>query len=248
MKRNLALLTIIMAVGISGSLTASPGGERTVKEVHFDKGRSSTTIKGRIQGYHYVDHQLRAGAGQTLKASLQGSNGANYFNVIAPGAGDVAMHIGEVGGNRFEGLLPIEGIYTLRVYLMRSAARRNESSDYIIDVAVTGNALKPLPASVDAKHPGTPFHASAPVPCTLPYQPDVRRCDAFVIRRDFQGNATVEVRGPKDYLRRVLFMQGKPVASDSSRPMTSSRRDDITEVKFGDDERVEIVDALVSGG
>lgn len=248
MKGSLALLTILVALGTGGAIGAARDNERTVTEVRFEPGHSSAVVKGRITGYHYVDHQLRVGAGQTLKASMQGSNGANYFNIIAPGAGDVAMYIGQIGGNRFEGLLPIEGVYTLRVYLMRSAARRNESSDYTLDVAVTGKALKPLPGSVDAKHPGTPFHASAPIPCTLPYQPDVKRCDAFVIRRDFQGNATVEVRGPKDYLRRILFMQGKPVASDSSQPMTSSRRGDITEVKFGADERVEIVDALVSGG
>lgn len=239
------LLAIMLALV---PVAQAADSERTVRQVSFDPGRSSTTIKGSIKGYNYTDYQFRLGAGQTMKAAMKGSNAANHFNVIAPGASDVAMYMGEIGGNKFEGVLPIEGTYTLRVYLMRVAARRNETSDYSIDVAVTGKALKPLPGSADAKHPGTPFHAAAPIACTLPYQPDVKQCESFVIRRDFQGTATVEVRGPGSYLRRILFMQGKPVASDSSQPMTSSRRDDITEVKFGDDERVEIVDALVNGG
>jgi hypothetical protein len=248
MKRTLALLTMFVALGAGGALGAANDDERTVKEIRFEAGSTSAVLKGRITGHHYVDHQLRAGAGQTIKASMKGSNGANYFNLIAPGSGDVAMHRGQISGNRFEGMLPVEGIYTLRVYLMRSAARRNETGDYTLDVAVTGKPLKPLPASQDALVPGTPYHASTTIPCSLPYDAETRHCEAFVIRRGVDGTATVEVRGPRSHLRRVLFVQGKPAASDASEPMSFSRRGDITEVKFGDAERVEIFDALVAGG
>lgn len=242
------LVALALTVIAAGPAALAADDERTVKEVRFDPGRSSTTVKGSIKGRHSVDYRLRLGAGQTLKVAMKASNGANYLNVIAPGAGDAAMYVGQTGDNSFEGLLPIEGVYALRVYLMRAAARRDETSDYSIDVAVTGKALKPLPGSKDAKFPGTPFHASAPIACTLPYQADVRQCDAFVIRRDFQGTATVEVRGPKSYLRRILFVQGKPVASDSSRPMSFSREGDVTRVRFEQDETVEVFDALLTGG
>lgn len=248
MKRSFATLTIVLAILAPHAIAWADSGDRTVKEVHFEAGSTSAVLKGRIKGYHYVDHQLRAGAGQTLRASMKGSNLANYFNLIAPGSGDVAMYIGRIDSNRFEGMLPVEGVYTLRVYLMRSAARRNETSDYTIDVAVTGEPLKPLPASQDALVPGTPYHASTTIPCTLPYDAETKHCDAFVIRRSVDGTATVEVRGPRSHLRRVLFVQGKPAASDASEPMSFSRRGDITEVKFGDAERVEIFDALVAGG
>jgi hypothetical protein len=43
---------------------------------------------------------------------------------------------------------------------MRSAARRNEASDYTLTISATGKALPPLPASKDALLPGTKFHAS----------------------------------------------------------------------------------------
>lgn len=66
--------------------------ERNVKEVHFPEGSSSAVIKGSIQGYSYVYHQLRAAAGETINASLQTANGANYFKVLPPGSFNVAMY------------------------------------------------------------------------------------------------------------------------------------------------------------
>lgn len=248
MNLSLAILGISLMPLVAPPLTAvAADAERSVREVRFDAGRSGTVLKGSIRGYHYVDHQLNAGAGQTLKAVLRGSNGANYFNILPPGSDAVAMFVGELGDNRFEGILPTEGVYTLRVFLMRSAARRNETSHYSLDVAVTGKALKPLPGSQDAKVAGTRYHASAPIPCTLPYDAATRQCDAGVIRRGTDGTATLEVRA-KSFLRRVLFRQGKPVAGDAAQAMSASRRGDVTEIRFGTEERFEIPDALVTGG
>jgi len=249
MNRFFPIVAIALALAWpSPAARAAADGERSVKTVHFEPGHSSTLLEGRIKGAHYVDYQLRAGAGQTLKASMKGSNLANYFNILPPGSADVAMYIGQFGANHFEGLLPLEGVYTLRVYLMRSAARRNEASHYSLEVAVSGNPLPPLPGAQDARLPGTPYHASAAIPCALPYEADTRRCEAFVIRRGFDGTATVEVRGPSSYLRRILFIGGKPVASDSTHPLDFSRREDVTEVKFDKDERFYIPDALLTGG
>lgn len=36
------------------------------------------------------------------------------------------------------GTLPVDGDYTVRVYLMRSAARRNETAEYTLTVGITG--------------------------------------------------------------------------------------------------------------
>lgn len=248
MGRLFPLLAMALAPAVFHfTAHAAAEGERRVEEVRLEAGRTSTVIKGSVSGYHYVDYRLRAGAGQTLKASLRGSNPANYFNVLPPGSGDVAMYIGQLRGDKFDGLLPADGVYTLRVYLMRSAARRSESSDYTVNVAVTGRPLQPLPEAKDARIPGTPYHASAAIPCALPYAPETKRCEAFVIRRGVDGTATVEVRA-KSYLRRILFIKGKPVAADSAQPMSASRRGDVTAVAFEQDERLEIPDALVIGG
>jgi hypothetical protein len=195
---------------------------------------------------------VRAGAGQTLAVTLKGANASNYFNVLPPGSKDVGMFVGSTSGNSFAGVLPADGDYTVRVCLMRSAARRNEASDYTLTISVTGAALAPTPASRDALLPGTPFHASGKIAC-LPYIEQFRgkkpqQCEAFVIRRGFDGTATVEIPQENSVPRRILFVKGKPVASDSSDPLTFTRQGDVTTVKLGGDESYEIPDALVGGG
>jgi hypothetical protein len=69
-----------------------------------------------------------------------------------------------------------------------------------------------------------------------------------VIRRGVDGTATVEIAQPNSGKRLILFVQGKPVASDSQDALSFSRQGDVTVVKLGADERYDIPDALVSGG
>ena len=96
--------------------------DATRKEtVQFAKGSSEATIKGVLKGDQTVDYRVRAGAGQTLTVALKGSNAQNYFNVLPPGSADVAMFVGQDGGG-YKGVLPTDGDYTVRVYLMRPAA------------------------------------------------------------------------------------------------------------------------------
>lgn len=137
-------------------------------------------------------------------------------------------------------------------YLVRAAARRNESSRYTLSVSVTGKALEPTHAFKDAVIPGTSFHASTKIAC-VPYIEKYRdkkqqECEAFVIRRGFDGTATVEIPQENSVPRRILFVKGKPVASDSPYPVVFSRKDDTTIVTFDTDERYEIFDTLIFGG
>jgi len=137
-------------------------------------------------------------------------------------------------------------------YLVRAAARRNESSRHTLTVTVTGKALEPTPATKDAVIPGTSFHTSTKIAC-VPYIEKFRdknqqECEAFVIRRGFDGTATVEIPQENSVPRRILFVKGKPVASDSPYPFVFSRKDDTTIVTFDTDERYEIPDMLVFGG
>ena len=221
--------------------------ERTVKDVQFAAGSSSATIKSRITGHNYVDYQLRAGAGQSMKVNMQGTNLANYFNILPPGSPDAAMYIGQTGGNRFDGLLPDDGVYTIRVYLMRAAARRKESSEYTLSVGITGKPLPPVSAKIDAVFPGTNYHAKTTVKCEPQYT-KTRECEALVIRRGFDGTATVELRWDERGKRRILFVKGIPRASDVPQQMKFTRNERGWEVVFNDDERFEVPEPLVFGG
>ena len=107
----------------AGAQPKPPRQER----VTFARGASLATIKGQLKGEADVDYIVRAAAGQTLTVALEGSNRSNYFNVLPPGSADAAMHVGQDGGP-YTGMLPADGDYKVRVYLMRSAARRRSRS------------------------------------------------------------------------------------------------------------------------
>ena len=251
MKRATILaLAACAALGYATAPFAADGPPAPRKErVTFAKNASSATIKGTLKGGADVDYVVRAAAGQTLEVKLEASNGQNNFNVLPPGSANVAMYSSNMTGERtFKGVLPADGDYAIRVYLDRPAARRNETSKYTLNVGVTGKALPPLSAARDAKVAGTAYHATAKVPCALPYQADVKSCDAGVVRRGIDGTATFEAIGKDGVQRRILFVQGKPVATDAMEPMTATRQGDTTMVKVGNDERYDIPDAFLGGG
>ena len=242
-------LTLFMVVLVLAAATGQVGAEDGRSErVRFAKGASSAVIKGQVRAYHYVDYLVHAGAGQTLSVAMTTGNGANYFNVLAPGAGDAAMFNGSMSGERYAGIVPADGDYRIRVYLMRNAARRNEAARYSLSVEVSGQALGATPAAQDALIRGTPFHAAAQVACTVPFEPRVTACDAFVIRRGFDGTATVEVRWGQGMKRRILFVKHEVVAADAVEAPVFERRSDFTIVRFGSDERFEIPEAFLTGG
>jgi len=221
--------------------------EPIVKPVRFAKGKSSTVIRDRITGRQTIDYQVRAGAGQRLTVDFKGSNLANYFNLLPPDSPDAAMAIGEQIDNRFDGLLPDDGVYTIRVFLMRSAGRRHEISNFSLSVGITGTPLEPVPAKTDAVLPGTRYHASATTQCE-PLYSKVRACEAYVVRRGFDGTATVELRWDGDRKRRILFIKGEPKAADTSLAMTFIRNEHGWRVSFNGEEHFDIPAPLVFGG
>lgn len=242
----LAAFVILALAGSVQAVEVPPAPQK--ERVAFANDASSATINGTVKGGTDVDYMVRAAAGQTLEVRLQGTNPQNNFNILPPGSAGVAMFVSNMTGARsWSGVLPTEGDYTIRVYLMRPAARRNESSHYTLTVAVTGEPLPPLHAARDAKIAGTAYHAMAKVPCALPYQPDVKSCDVGVVRRGNDGTATVEVIGPTGVQRRILFVQGKPAASDGMQSPLASRSGDVTRVEVGS-ERYEVPDAFLTGG
>jgi hypothetical protein len=104
----------------------------------FDRGSSGTVITARIEGDEIIDYVLRAAAGQRMMVVLETDNSANYFNVMEPASSGAAMYNSSIDGNRFEAGLPADGHYTIRVYLIRSAARRNETASYSLAVNIFG--------------------------------------------------------------------------------------------------------------
>ncbi len=127
--------------------TAQPHSRQ--EQIRFAEGATSATIKGKIRGYHFADYQLRATAGQTMSVDFKTSNLSAYFNVMQSGANE-ALFVGSINGNHFKAALPADGAYTIRVYLMRNAARRKETANYTLTVGITnetGSGMAPPDAS-----------------------------------------------------------------------------------------------------
>ena len=222
------------------------------RPIQFAKGASSATVKGTIKGDQTVDYTVRARAGQTMSVKLVTRNGANYFNVLPPGSDDVAIFVGSSDGNQWSGALPADGEYKVRVYLMRSAARRNESASYTLTVGVTGGAsaaatpaLGQAPSS-DAKVPGTRYHATGPLPCAMGKAPMGSTQCEFGVVRGKPGNAEVHIK-PAGGLERVLSFRGNTVTSGNDK-VKARKTGDLWTIEVNDYERYEVPEAVISGG
>ena len=218
------------------------------RTVAFARGTTRSAIKGRLSGRKSIDYLVRAAAGQTLEVSLEASNRMTYFNILPPGSTGEAMYIEGGSGRRFVGQLPADGLYTIRVYLIRAAARRNENSRFTLSTGLSGQALPPVPGKVDALIPGTPYHAQAAIKCEPAYT-QTRSCEASVTRPDFARTATVEIRWDETRRRHILFVKGRPAVADVpvSMRFTKDAQGNYM-IDFDGQDRFEIPEALVFGG
>jgi hypothetical protein len=143
---------------VAATSPVSASADIRQEPISFKPGASSTRLKGTIKGDQTVDYQLRARAGQSMVVTFNPTNPSAYFNILPPGS-DEALFIGSTLGNRFEGTLPADGTYTLRVYLMRSAARRHEKAQYTMDVGLTGAAPVAFDNTLELQ--GIRFHVTS---------------------------------------------------------------------------------------
>ncbi|MCZ0963118.1 SH3 domain-containing protein [Paracoccus benzoatiresistens] len=146
MRTALAMTAaFLVALTIPSSMLAQDPVRR--EAVQFAAGTTGTRIKANVAGRETVLYTLAAEAGQRMQISLSSGNTATYFNVYEPGRGlgDEALAGGNLTGpympdiNRFDGVLPTSGTYTISVYLYRNAARRGEAAEYTLDISIEGD-------------------------------------------------------------------------------------------------------------
>lgn len=242
-----ALAALFLTIATTPPVTAQDTIRTEI--VHFKHGESSARIEGRIKGYETVDYVLGASAGQTMNVSMATKHTATYFNILPPGSNDVAIFIGSSDGNQFEGVLAQSGDYKVRVYMMRSAARRDEVADYGLEMIIAGAGAGGASAG-DAKVPGTEFHATGDIPCSMGGGAPTGSCAMGVIREG-GGNAMVHVTKPDGAKRIIFFEGGNATGFDASEAdkgaFRAEKQNDLNIVRIGE-ERYEIPDAVVSGG
>jgi len=241
---------IVIAVAIIlFSAYSYAGNAVQSKPIRFAKGSSSATVHGTIKGRNYMDYKLIAKAGQTMTVKFKTSNFSSYFNVLPPESEDVAIFVGSMNGNEWSGLLDKDGSYTIRVYLTRNAARRNEIANYTLTVGVEG---KPAGTeeigealSSDAKVRGTQYHAVGALTCSMGKQPQ-EQCKFGVIRGT-TGNAEVHLKLPGGF-ERILTFIGSKVTSNGGDDVKVTKSVDLWSVNVNDYEYYQIPDAVISGG
>lgn len=243
-------LLALVCFGLLAASESFAAGDIRTERVHFKKGESSAVIEASIKGYETVDYVLGARAGQYMNVSLATKHGATYFNILAPGENEAAMFVGSSSGNQYEGTLPADGDYKIRVYMMRSAARRNELAKYRLEMII-GAAEAPSQVSPDdAKVPGTDFHATGDVACSMGKGQPAGSCP-FGVTREGGGSAMVTVTKPDGSKRVIFFEKGTATGYDQSQADTGAfkaeRKGDLSIIHIGE-ERYEIIDAVVFGG
>ena len=134
---------VVLVVGMSPVVAQD---DIRQERIAFAPGDTEATVQDTITGYDSVDYLVGARAGQDMSVTLETDNTANYFNIIPPNEENVATFVGSTSGNSFADQLDLDGDWKIRVYLMRSAARREETANFSLTVSVTGmpEAVEPL--------------------------------------------------------------------------------------------------------
>ena len=123
------------AVALAATLATAASAANRQERVRFARGASSAELGGEVRGYDYVDYLIGARAGQHMSVAMTRVRGPAYFIVRAPGS-DENLFDGPRSGQRFDTVLPASGDYRVRVFMMRSAARRNELATYRLRIQI----------------------------------------------------------------------------------------------------------------
>lgn len=130
--KNLVLTAAFLAGTLDVAMADAPP-----KPVKFAPGATSTNLKGAVKGYATARYTLEAKNGQAMQMLFKPSNRFCYFTVAKKGASGF-VHDGTMDGNEFSRNLPTDESYGIDIFLMRNAARRNETCRYDLSIEITG--------------------------------------------------------------------------------------------------------------
>ena len=247
-NRIFLLLAGILFLGNSG--TGLLAQDIRTERVSFQRGASSATVEGSIRGYETVDYLLNVSKGQYMNVSMATQHGATYFNIMEPGEEFEAVYNGSINGNQFEGTTAKSGDYRIRVYMMRSAARRNETASYRLEMIVSGSGNDSNTSMDNAGAAGNIYNATGAIPCSMGNGQPTTNCNFGVVRRG-NGDADVHVTRPNGAMRVIYFQNGQAVGYDKSQAdrgeFRSTKESSLYIIHIGS-ERYEIPEAVIYGG
>lgn len=241
-------ILLVLVLLLPGVLLARAAPENIInKQIKVTEG-TTANIRDAIRGYRSTSYLFRAKAGQRLKVTLKTTNGANYFNIYAPGhgPGDEAMHAGDISGNSFDSMLTENGDYSVNVFLMRSAARRNETARYTLSIRLDPGKATTTRNGAAIRWPAS-YDASGQLRCMNIAERSNTWCEFRVQRRP--GAATIwVVRADNPNALRVIYFANKAFSTDDTWKVSWKQDGDNWRVTVGKDELYIIPDAAIFGG
>ncbi|MEE4380202.1 MAG: hypothetical protein V2J55_22170 [Candidatus Competibacteraceae bacterium] len=239
----------LMLIACIAALPTLAEDEIRSERVQFKANTSGTTIKAKIKGRETVDYLLGARAGQTLSVTLETDHSANYFNVIPPDADNEAVFVGSTEGNNYSGKLDLDGDWTIRVYLIRAAARRGETATYTLNIGITGEPDSAAAREANDFGPRE-WDARGDLPCARGGQPMQNAACPFKViryRSEVETGATIYVLAPGTGTERILYFNNGEWSTDSAEPVQVNKRSDLWSLVV-EDEAYEVPDAVMFGG
>jgi len=126
-------MPLVLSVAIIFSALVPTAAQSNPQRIRFARGHSSTTISGRIAGFDTKDYVVGASAGQEMTLRLKSSNPGAFFVIYSINGRATDMNETTEWSQR----LSESGDYLIRVFMMRSAARRKGAvASFTLSVAI----------------------------------------------------------------------------------------------------------------
>jgi len=111
------------------AVPAHAKGEDSSTQITLPAAGKPASYKGSIRGRAAAEYVFQAAAGQKVRIDLKTDNRSTFFNLLQDGKPE-ALFVGSANGDSYSGALPAAGLYRVKIYLMRNAARQNITSKY----------------------------------------------------------------------------------------------------------------------
>jgi hypothetical protein len=126
-------MPLLLSVVMIFSSLVSAAAQGNTQRIRFTRGHSSTTVRGRIAGFDTKDYVVGASAGQEMTLRLKSSNPGAFFVIYSINGRATDMNETTEWSER----LSESGDYLIRVFMMRSAARRKGAvTSYTLSISI----------------------------------------------------------------------------------------------------------------
>jgi hypothetical protein len=142
-KAKWATMTYALVLVVAQALAAAG-----IKHRNVELKGGAADVSGSISGDQSIEYAFTSPGSQVVGIGLKTRHKMAYFDLLRADSEDPLFN-GSISGRNFLGELPAAGTYRVRVYLMRDAARRQESASYTLSISLR-DSNKPADAAAQA--------------------------------------------------------------------------------------------------